>query len=54
MEMLELQTALTREARGSRYLEFASLGENSVVRTQIEMRGKLVFMRAKKRHYSFS
>jgi hypothetical protein len=52
--MLELQTALMRETKRARFLEFASLGETSVTRTQIEIRGNLVFMRAKKRNYAFS
>jgi hypothetical protein len=53
-DTLELQTALTRENAGSRFLEFAKLDEAAITRTQIEIRGHLVFMRAKRRSYVFS
>jgi hypothetical protein len=51
---MQLVTALTKESARSRIIEFAALSENAVVRTQIEMRDGLVFMRAKKREYAFS
>ena len=44
-----LQTALTRDTKSSRFLEFATLSDNAVTRTQIERKDGLVFMRAKKR-----
>jgi hypothetical protein len=52
--MTELQTALVRETKRARFLEFASIGEKAITRIQIEMRDGLVFMRAKKRRYEFS
>ena len=48
---MQIQTALTKENARSRTLEFASISENSVTRTQIEMRDGLVFMRAKRRSF---
>ena len=51
---MELQTALTRETATARFIEFATLDNNSITRTQIEMRDGLVFMRAKRRTYVFS
>jgi len=48
---MELQTAIRREANGSRFLEFALVSDTAVVRTQIERRGPLVFMRAKRRSF---
>ena len=51
---MQLQTAIRREENGSRFLEFALVGETAVTRTQIERRGDLVFMRAKRRSFAFS
>lgn len=51
---MQLSTAMTRETATSRYLEFATLHENAITRTQIEMRDGLVFMRAKRRNYVFT
>lgn len=51
---MQLQTAITKENATSRYIEFASLQENAITRTQIEMRDGLVFMRAKRRSYVFT
>jgi hypothetical protein len=51
---MQISTAITRENSRSRFIEFAKLEENAFTRTQIEMRGKLVFMRAKRRSYAFT
>jgi hypothetical protein len=51
---MQIQTALTRETTTARFLEFVAMQENAITRTQIEMRGGLVFMRAKRRSYVFT
>jgi hypothetical protein len=51
---MQLQTAITRETATARYIEFATLSENAITRTQIELRDGLVFMRAKRRSYVFT
>jgi hypothetical protein len=51
---MQIQTALTRETATARFLEFVAMQENAITRTQIEMRGGLVFMRAKRRSYVFT
>ncbi len=48
---MQLHTAISKESKGRRYLEFALVSESAVTRTQIEMRGSLVFMRAKRRSF---
>lgn len=49
-----LQTAMTKRVGDSRFIEFASLNDESVSRTQIEFRDGLIFMRTKKRTYIFT
>jgi len=51
---LQIQTAIKKETADARFIEFAKIEDNSVTRTQIEMRGGLVFMRAKRRTYVFT
>lgn len=51
---MQIQTAITRETATARFLEFATMQENAITRTQIEMRDGLVFMRAKRRSYVFT
>jgi hypothetical protein len=51
---MQLSTAISKQTAHARYLEFATLQENSITRTQIEMRDGLVFMRAKRRTYVFT
>ncbi len=48
---MQIATALTRQTAKARFIEFASIQENAITRTQIEVRGNLVFMRAKRRNF---
>jgi hypothetical protein len=50
---MQIATALTRETKKARFIEFAALQDNAITRTQIEVRNGLVFMRAKRRSYLF-
>ena len=49
-----LQTAITKELPNGRTIEFVSMHETSITCTQIEIRGGLVYMRAKRRTYVFT
>lgn len=48
---MQLQTAIRKESEGRQFLEFALVSDKAVVRTQIERRDGLVFMRAKRRSF---
>ena len=48
---MQIQTAMRRESGDRQYLEFALLSDTAVTRTQIERRGPLVVMRAKRRTF---
>jgi hypothetical protein len=51
---MQIATALTRETAHARFIEFATLHESALTRTQIEIRDGLVYMRAKRRSYVFT
>jgi hypothetical protein len=51
---MQLSTAITRKTAKARFIEFAFLQDNTVTRTQIEMRNGIVYMRAKRRSYVFT
>jgi hypothetical protein len=51
---MQIAAALQRETATARFLEFAKLDEGAITRTQIEIRGSLIYMRAKRRSYVFS
>jgi hypothetical protein len=51
---VQIATAITKQTANARFIEFANVQENSVTRTQIELRNGLVFMRAKRVSYAFT
>ena len=46
---MQIQTAIRKQTEGRQFLEFALVSDTAIVRTQIERRNGLVFMRAKRR-----
>lgn len=46
---MQIRSLLQKDAGASRYLEIVTIRDDAIVRTQIEVRHGLVFMRAKLR-----